>query len=177
MDHTNACGRYRHIVFTLNNYSEDEYLNILNSEYFKYVIIGKEICPTTGTPHLQGYGELERQRRIKSIKKMNARMHFERRFGTQQQAIAYCKKDGNYQEKGEMNCQGERIDLIALKEKAMQNVSVRQLLQYHDEVSLNHLKTFQAYKSFIKPEKIKPAVTWIYGPTGSGDPTNSQLLQ
>ena len=56
----NTSGRYRHIVFTLNNYSEDEYLNILNSEYFKYVIIGKEICPTTGTPHLQGYGELER---------------------------------------------------------------------------------------------------------------------
>jgi len=59
----NSCGRYRHIVFTLNNYSQNEYLALLNNEYIRYVVIGKEICPSTGTPHLQGYGELQKQRR------------------------------------------------------------------------------------------------------------------
>jgi len=56
-------------------------------------------------------GSSKDKRRIKTIKKINPRMHFERRYGTQKEAIAYCKKDGSYEERGEMNHQGERVDL------------------------------------------------------------------
>jgi len=49
--------RFRNIVFTLNNYTDDEYNNLLNHKEFKYVIIGKEIGEK-GTPHLQRYAEL-----------------------------------------------------------------------------------------------------------------------
>ena len=46
--------------WTLNNYSEEEVQNIQDSVKneklgIKFLIFGKEVAPTTGTPHLQGY--------------------------------------------------------------------------------------------------------------------------
>lgn len=46
--------------FTLNNYTEDEFNAFSTEDFcgkFKYFIVGKEVCPTTGTPHLQGFGK------------------------------------------------------------------------------------------------------------------------
>jgi hypothetical protein len=60
------CVRYRNICFTLNNYTSQEYEALLYNDNFKYVIIGKEVGES-GTPHLQGYGELKNQMRLKSI--------------------------------------------------------------------------------------------------------------
>jgi len=34
--------KFRNIVFTLNNYTEEEYISLLHNDAFKYVIIGKE---------------------------------------------------------------------------------------------------------------------------------------
>jgi len=39
----------------------------------------------------------------------------ERRFGTQTQAIEYCKKEGNWTEAGNKRIQGERTDLKSKK--------------------------------------------------------------
>jgi len=51
-------NRLQRFVFTLNNYSEGEVAWLKNVSDWpkqpKWLIFGKEICPTTGTPHLQG---------------------------------------------------------------------------------------------------------------------------
>lgn len=48
-------ARIRNFVFTLNNYTEEEYNWFLHSHGNPtWFIVGKEICPTTNTPHLQG---------------------------------------------------------------------------------------------------------------------------
>ena len=104
--------KFRIICFTLNNYSEEEYL--LHNDAFKYVIIGKEIGESS-TPHLQGYGEFKKQMRFNAVKTLNTRMHFERRFGGQKEAINYCKKDNNYKDYGERRIQGQRTDLLTLR--------------------------------------------------------------
>lgn len=59
-------------------------------------IIGKEICPSTGKAHLQGYIEapslirpLEKFKEFKST-------HWEKRKGTREQNIAYCSKENNF---------------------------------------------------------------------------------
>lgn len=60
----------------------------------QYVIIGLEVG-AKGTPHLQGYLECRRQSRIAALKKELAGFqtaHFEPRWGTQAEAISYCKK-------------------------------------------------------------------------------------
>ena len=60
-----------------------------------YYIFGKEIAPTTGTRHLQGYVEFRKLMTYTQIKRAlkNNSIHIEGRRGTQEQAIAYCKKE------------------------------------------------------------------------------------
>lgn len=81
--------------FTLNNYIENE-LEQLEQEFSKLGkwIYGKEIGES-GTKHLQGYIEFDiKARPLEKIK--DKRIHWEKRKGTKDQAIEYCKKDGDY---------------------------------------------------------------------------------
>lgn len=62
MDGTKLDGktRLRRIVFTLNNWTQEEYdwltttLPTLPQPKVTWMIVGKEVAPETGTPHLQG---------------------------------------------------------------------------------------------------------------------------
>lgn len=101
-------------MFTINNYTDADKPLEWNVDYVIYQKEkGKE-----GTPHLQGYVELARISRISALKKIHPTAHWDRRKGTQDQAIAYCtKQDETYVEgpwsKGE-RCetnQGRRTDL------------------------------------------------------------------
>ncbi len=58
----------RRYIFTLNNYTEED-VKILMEEkvFFSYLLFGKEIAPTTGTPHLQGYFELPKKKIMRGI--------------------------------------------------------------------------------------------------------------
>lgn len=51
--------RYRNWVFTFNNYTDGDLTRITtlfnDKKQIRYAIIGKEVAPSTGTPHLQGY--------------------------------------------------------------------------------------------------------------------------
>ena len=47
----------RRFCWTLNNYTDDD-VDVLQkdlAELCKFAIFGREICPTTGTKHLQGF--------------------------------------------------------------------------------------------------------------------------
>jgi hypothetical protein len=115
--------RFRSIVFTVNNYTEETFQQLLHHEKFKYVIISKEVGQN-GTPHLQGYAELKTQNRFNAIKRnIHPTMHFERRYGSQKEAVEYCKKEGNYQESGQANRQGERTDLKKIRESVEAGIS------------------------------------------------------
>lgn len=51
----------RYWGFTWNNYTEDNVQRLLNlsPDLVKYIVFGYEVCPTTGTPHLQGWVEFK----------------------------------------------------------------------------------------------------------------------
>ena len=84
--------------FTLNNYTNDHYENIvpmcqLHSDKW---IIGKEIGEN-GTPHLQGYMHLKKKQRLTEMKtKFGKEIHFEIAKGDNQQNWIYCSKENNY---------------------------------------------------------------------------------
>lgn len=162
-----AQKRFRNIVFTFNNYNDNEYNNILNSDVFKYVIIGKEVGDS-GTPHLQGYGEFIKQQYFSTIKNLFPKIHFEPRRGTQKQAIDYCKKDGDYVENGTQRIQGQRMDLIQMREAICNGASYRSIL-LSSEVSSSQLRVLDSYFTYLEPKKReKPKVYWYYGSTGTG---------
>lgn len=85
--------------FTLNNYTDDEFLHIknsLSSDSSNKWIIGKE-TGESGTPHLQGYCNFNKKTRLTALKKINTRIHWEKCKGSEDQNIKYCSKDNNYE--------------------------------------------------------------------------------
>lgn len=94
--------RPRNFFWTLNNYTPEEeaYLKALPCTYMCF---GYEICPTTGTPHLQGMTCFKDPLSWEAVKV---------RLGTQRVSVrkaynvfgarVYCTKDGNFHEHGRM---------------------------------------------------------------------------
>lgn len=159
--------KFKCICFTLNNYSEEEYNDLITCNLFKYLIIGKEIGDK-GTPHLQGYGEFVKQIRSTQIKKINNRMHFESRKGSQAQAIAYCKKDNKFVEIGEKKIQGKRNDLLLIRDAIKGGSSYKDILETY-ELNGSQIRVLETYFSYLEGErKDKPIVKWIYGKSGAG---------
>lgn len=68
----------------------------------RYIVVGEEICPTTGKLHYQGYVEFTRSVRMNAVKKYfsDNTMHLEKRKGSREQARCYCMKDKKYTEVG-----------------------------------------------------------------------------
>lgn len=89
----------RSFVFTLNNYSQ-EHIQAIKDHFNKarYIVIGKEVGDS-GTPHLQGFIQLDKRRTIQSIGGLFP-WHVEATRGTPLQASDYCKKGGDFIEVG-----------------------------------------------------------------------------
>lgn len=82
--------RSRHWCFTMNNPSET--LSPPNTTMATLLIYAPEIG-SSGTPHFQGYIELEKSQRLSWLKKWLPSAHFEPRRGTRLQAVTYCLKN------------------------------------------------------------------------------------
>lgn len=108
--------RGKYWVFTLNNPTDGEKLAVAalgQREFVQYLVVGREVAPTTGTPHLQGYiifTSLHTLRRVKLL--ISQRVFAQRAAGTPTQAADYCKKEGDYDEYGTLPTQtgGRRSD-------------------------------------------------------------------
>lgn len=90
-------------TFTLNNYRDEDFDHLeqlYRQNHFKYLIYGKEVCPTTGTIHLQGFCQLSKKQRFAGVKKLlGSKYHIEQAIHPWF-AAEYCKKDGEFNEFG-----------------------------------------------------------------------------
>lgn len=110
----------RRWVFTVNNYT-DENINTLNSLEVQYLIYGREVA-ASGTPHLQGFVTWETNKRFQTVKGLLPDgAHIEAARGTSQQAAQYCKKDGDFTERGQCPVNsGKRTDWDRYKDWVME---------------------------------------------------------
>lgn len=154
---------FRNWCFTLNNYTESE-VNEFENWCFRYLIYGIEVGES-GTPHIQGYIELDKKVRMSAMKKLNNKIHWETRMGTQEQAVEYCKKEGNWKEFGNLKNQGERTDLCRIRQMALDE-GLTAVTRVGTMQQINVAKIFLTYNE--EPRDWKPEVTWIYGPSGKG---------
>lgn len=162
-------SRLRNFVFTLNNYSEDDIEKLKNIKDIKYCIFGKEVGEK-GTLHLQGYVEMKKQYRFGTIKKMFGNgYHIEARRGSQEEAIKYCKKDGDFFEFGKKASQGKRSDLERVKEMLfVEKKNIKEvLLECTSYQALRGAQILNVYKE-PRLEDIPKEVLWFWGPTGTG---------
>lgn len=105
----------RRWCFTLNNPAGNDEVDLIASlsrDDVTYAVFGREVGQG-GTPHLQGFVIFSRPKRFNAAKqRINNRAHLESARGTSSQAAEYCKKDGNFEEYGELPVeQGKRSDL------------------------------------------------------------------
>jgi hypothetical protein len=119
--HSRSSGSCRW-AFTLNNYTEDEEQDIVtlfeSDPRVKYGVVGRELAPDTGTPHLQGFFISYSPVRLTVAKKwISDRAHLEKARQSSAVNRTYCQKDGDFNEFGEFpDEQGKRSDIEAFKE-------------------------------------------------------------
>jgi len=166
--------------FTLNNYSEEDYEVVRalfhnKANRISYIVVGKELGENK-TPHLQGFVAFSVRKQFATVKKLiSERAHVEPMRSTPSKAAEYCKKDGDFFEKGllpdEVKKQGARTDLSAIKEQLDAGRAVWEIAQATTDgfsaVSRAH-KFFLGYETAIDtPRNFQTQVYVFYGSAGT----------
>ena len=97
--------RTRRWVFTLNNPTEDlgEFIDYLtNRVAVRYIVVGRETAPTTGTMHWQGFVEFQNPATFKQVQGRIPKAHIEPAKGSNRQNREYCIKSGDFMERGQL---------------------------------------------------------------------------
>jgi len=170
---SNHKTRARNFCFTHNNYQNTDIEDALEC---KYIIYGKEVG-ASGTPHLQGFVSFDNASTLGSVIKKLPGCHVEIAIAPES-AIEYCKKDGDYTERG--------TPFVTKKEKAKKCGDAEKLRwaeaiqlakegkfdEIQPELYTRYRRTYQQIheESRPEPETINGEMEheWLYGPAGCG---------
>lgn len=139
--------------FTLNNPSIHEQL-LLEDVKCNYIVYGREVG-TSGTPHLQGFVVFSEQKRLSGVQRILSRAHWEVAGGNDQQASDYCKKDGDFVERGLLKKKGERSDLKKIYEAIADGISETEIAETYPGQYSRYYKAFGRYKMLKENTKKK----------------------
>lgn len=144
-----------------------------NKKLIKYILVGKEICPSSKKFHYQGYIQLASPVSLKKIKKLiSGSVHAEIARGSPVQNYNYCTKESIHFEGGTLQKQGGRSDLIAIKKRIDEEDSMVNIANDFFGQYMRYYKGFEKYKNLkvcASPKKYRNVkVTVLSGPTGSG---------
>lgn len=169
---------FRNVVFTVNNYSHEEYDKIINLDIWRYLVVGKEIGES-GTPHLQGYGVLKKQFRDKALQTaLGGRAFMEPRKGSHSQASDYCKKDKDFYEIGDAPVQGKRTDLHDAVD-TLKHHGIKRVAEEHPTTFVKFSRGFRDLSLMLeKPyEHSDVRGIWIWGSPGVGKSRMARQLR
>jgi len=150
-----------------------------------YLAYGIEICPNTGKKHFQSFICLKSKITWKAFKKyrknwLNIDCWFNIIKGTLKQNKIYCSKDGEYTEFGKLPKQGERIDLIEIKNNLVNgNITLNELMINEPYTYHQYGRTLRDIDELLISKKYrnwKPNVLWLYGKSGIGKTKLSKAL-
>jgi len=171
-------------VYTIPNYTT---LDHIPDAMCKYRIQGEEICPTTGTPHLQCYVNLIKEVRWKAFTKAYPQArNVQKAKGSPYSNFVYCSKDGNFKEFGIRPKEPKEKDTTY--DEALQAATIKEGLDIikskrprdyclHGEAIERNLKSAKTAiykpKYVIEDFNIAPihshdVATLVYGPSGLG---------
>ncbi|AGA18247.1 hypothetical protein [uncultured marine virus] len=165
-----AAKRFRNYTFTRNNWEDTVFEDTLPCQYIVY---GKEIAPTTGTPHLQGTVCFKDGKSFDAVQKLFKGCHIEV-CANLPKSIAYCKEDGDFtergtppktqKEKGAAEQDRWRDIREAAEEGRMEDIP--------SDVRFLHLRTINLHRDEAsKKRKIDDTEEqhlWYYGASGTG---------
>lgn len=159
-------SRHRNYCFT--SFIEEAKLDH-GADEIQYICWGREVCPDTDRPHLQGYVELKGAYGLRRVKDIlgDSTVHLEPRRGSRQQAVDYCKKDGAFTEHGVGRQQGHRSDLDGVRTLLSEGGGIRAVLDLGASYQcVRYAEKVLTYRE--RKRSTPPRVLWLWGPTGSG---------
>ncbi|UDN67412.1 replication-associated protein [robinz virus RP_584] len=132
--------RLKRVTFTLSNYDENDELRIRSlADYCEYLIYGREIAPTTGTRHLQGFCNFKTKREFRTIKRLiGDAAHIEPAHGDDVSNQVYCSKDGDFYEFGQPSFQGKRNDLSEVAKAIKEGSKLYDLVENYTEMFIRY---------------------------------------
>lgn len=178
-DYTGYANRYEY-GFTYNNWTPEGEIILQNfiKERCKYGCYGKELAPTTGTPHLQGYFNLNTKARPSAIhnqlKYKGVLLALKWKDKGDEVNLNYCSKDRLDFEHGSLTIsgQGKRTELIAVAERVKSNTKINDIAK---EFPVEYIKFHRGIKELKRcydedsvPEfrNVYTKVIWGHGGTG-----------
>lgn len=120
-----------------------------------YIIAGKEICPTTGRQHLQGYAQFKSGKRFSTLVKALKGPHYLVAKGNAKQNYEYCSKEGEFWEEGEVSEQGKRMDLEVAMTDIKAGMKELDFFETHPMVMFRYPKGCDRYRMLCEKEKMK----------------------
>ena len=174
--------KVREYRFTVNNYTDtdiEQVKNLVDIYHVQYLVIGKEIGPKCGTPHLQCFVLFKNAVYWNSLRKKVPRGIFFTCDASNESNAKYCKKDVPeneevYYEYGALGPgQGKRTDIQRTRDVLNGSGRIRDVLV---TTTGNQCVRFaQNYLTYLeKKRNWKPNVEWWYGPTGTGKSTTAE---
>lgn len=185
--HWNKMSARVNYCFTYNNYTEENIgkLRAWIEENCKYGCFQKEVAPTTGTHHLQGYIALKKKQRITTIQKklgvLGIQLALINANGTPAQNRAYCSKEGGneFWECGEINVvgQGARNDLKEACGKIKNKRTLREVADEHSEAWVRYNRGFTSLYNILdeQPEEREMDVVLLFGDAGTGKSSKARM--
>lgn len=162
--------RYRGWIFTINNWTERDLFKTKESlAQATWGIYGKEVAPTTGTPHLQGAVYYKHPKTMGGVcKALGGRATLHVMAGTPQQNKDYCSKSGDWEEFGAMPAgQGARKDLAWVRERRDDGASMEEIIEEVENMQqVQYAKTL--FGQAKQKQRDQPEIIWIWGPAGCG---------
>lgn len=148
----------------------------------RYIVVGEEVCPETGTPHWQGYIEFEKAVGIGGIRKKLFNVTegtvggivvklswWSPAKGTAVENLAYCSKDGEFVEEGKAVAAGQRSDLLEVQQKLKAGIPLVEVREDHFRLFMQFPRALAEYAQSCKPKRDWVTnVIFCWGPTGVG---------
>lgn len=159
-------------MFTLNNYTPEDEVYLQETLVCQYIIYGREVAPTTGTPHLQGYVYFGNARAFEAVRKLR-KWNIQVAKGDALQNGEYVKKDDDWFEKGTRPATPkEKGDRERDRYKRAYNSALAgDFTSIDSDILIRHYGTLKKFKAeFTKVEDLDymPLCIYLYGSTGVG---------
>lgn len=159
--------KFREFAFT--NY--DRKFDYESIKHVKYMIVGKEVCPSTGKKHHQGFISFINPRSFKSVKKELIGFHIESTKKCALANIRYCEKEGNlhYEYGNRPIGQGTRTDMQEVFKKIEEGAKDIDIAKEYPNKWIFHHKAFDRYRNMIEDKRDwVTKLYYIWGNSGTG---------
>lgn len=163
--------QFQQWVFTWNNYTEADVAH-LQTVVCRYICFGREVAPTTGTHHLQGFVHFSDRKTLKQVKAtLGTHPYLAPQRGTNKQNLVYCGKDSAPFVKGKILGQGHRSDLDHVADMVLCKKSIAEIATECPSTYIRYNKGIEKLQQVLTPKRTDddmPMVLWIWGPAGAG---------